>query len=191
MSAAGIVLAAGLGTRFGGGKMLTDVGGRPMLQHVLDLAAEVALAPVIVVLGADADAIEAAIDWRRERRVRNPNPADGLTSSLRLALAEVADFERALVLLGDQPFLTVDQVSSLLAAPRDPARPIVVPLYRGRPGNPVLLEREAWVLAQSLAGDRGMSQLFESRPDLVRHVDLPGTNPDIDTPADLEAVSRA
>jgi molybdenum cofactor cytidylyltransferase len=191
VSAAGIVLAAGLGRRFGGRKMLADVGGRPMLQHVLDLAARVALSPVIVVLGADADAIEAAIDWRAEQRVRNPNPAEGLASSLRLAVAEVAGSERAVVLLGDQPFVTVDQVRSLLAAPRNPRRPIVVPLYQRRPGNPVLLEREAWALASRLTGDRGMSQLFESRPELVRHVDLPGANPDIDTRADLNAVSRA
>lgn len=191
MSAAAVVLAAGLGSRFGGGKMLADVGGRPMLQHVLDLAARVALSPVIVVLGSDADAVEAAIDWRREQRLRNPHPGDGLASSLRLALAPLARSERALVLLGDQPFLTVDQVKLLLAAPRVPARPIVVPVYQGRPGNPVLLEREAWRLAESLAGDRGMSQLFESRPQLVRHVDLPGANPDIDTRADLKAVSRA
>ena len=76
----------------------------------------------------------------------------------------------------------------ITAVGRDPLRPVVVPRYSdGLPGNPVLLEREAWPLALGLAGDRGMSQVFGSQPELVRHVDVPGSNPDIDTQADLAA----
>jgi CTP:molybdopterin cytidylyltransferase MocA len=76
-------------------------------------------------------------------------------------------------------------VAVVLGAPEDPARPIVVPRYGGVPGNPVLLERAAWPLATELIGDTGMSQLFRSRPDLVRYVDVPGENPDVDTAGDL------
>jgi CTP:molybdopterin cytidylyltransferase MocA len=54
-----------------------------------------------------------------------------------------------------------------------------------------MLEREAFALAAHLQGDRGMSQLFASEPDLVRYVDVPGANPDIDTREDLDGVTRA
>jgi molybdenum cofactor cytidylyltransferase len=179
----GLVLAAGLGTRFGGRKLLALIDGRPMLQHVLDLAAVAALSPVVVVLGDDAGEIRAACAWREEWIVFNDQPKLGLSNSLRLGLSAVAasNSERAAVLLGDQPFLSQAQLDVVLAAPGS----IVVPRYQGKPGNPVTLSRDIWPLAASLEGDRGFSQLFRSRPDLVSYVDVPGTNPGIDTPADL------
>jgi molybdenum cofactor cytidylyltransferase len=186
---AGLILAAGLGTRFGGRKMLAVVRGRPMLQWVLDLADEAQLEPVVVVLGQDADDIEAALDWRHELLLRNPDPSRGISSSVMLGLeALTGSADRVLVSLGDQPFLSVSQVNAITAAEADPARPIVVPRYsNGQIGNPVLLEHAAWQYAAALEGDRGMSQLFERHPELVRHVDVEGDNPDVDTSADLIA----
>ncbi len=189
---AGLILAAGRGTRFGGGKMLADIDHRPMLQHVLDAASAAELRPVMVVLGDDAEAIEDIVHWRDERRVRNPDPERGLSSSLMLGLEALRDEQRVLVLLGDQPFLSVEQIDLITEAPADPGRPMVVPRYSdGHVGNPVLLERDAFGLATDLDGDRGMSQLFADHPDLIRYVDVPGTNPDIDNPDDAKAVSPA
>ena len=85
----GLVLAAGAASRFGGGKLLATIGGRPMLQHVLDALAEAGVGEVVVVLGDDADAIEGAIAWRDERRVVNPDPARGLASSLQVGFEAV------------------------------------------------------------------------------------------------------
>lgn len=184
-----MILAAGRATRFGGRKLLAPIDGLPMLQHVLDLAAAAPLTHVVVVLGADAAEIEAACAWRDERRVINPDPRSGLAGSVRLGLRalEGTQAERAAVLLGDQPLLTLSQLSTVLGAPGA----IVVPTYAGVPGNPVALDRSLWSLAESLDGDRGLSQLFETRRDEVRYVAVPGTNPDIDTQADLEQLSRA
>lgn len=192
---AAIVLAAGLATRFGGQKLLTELDGRPLLQHVLDALAALPLEPVVVVLGREADALEAALRWRSELTLRNTHPEDGLSSSLKLGFAAVqraAAVERVLVVLGDQPKLSGAHVRPLLDASADEAKPIVVPRYDdGQAGNPVLLERAAWPLVGMLHGDRGMSQLFSARPLLVRYVDVPETNPDVDTPADLARLSRA
>lgn len=188
---AAIVLAAGHGTRFGGGKMLAQIAGRPMLQHVLDLAAAAALDPVVVVLGNDSEQIEAAIEWRTEIRVLNGHPERGISGSLKVGLEAIGDSDSALILLGDQPLLTLDQIRTILSTNRDSAEPVVVPRYGdSQPGNPVLLARSAWPLALALTGDQGMSQLFATRPGLVRYVDVPGRNDGIDTPADRAALSR-
>jgi CTP:molybdopterin cytidylyltransferase MocA/SAM-dependent methyltransferase len=187
---AAVVLAAGAGSRFGGGKLLASVSGRPMLQHVLDRLDDAGLAEVVVVLGDDADAIEAAMGWRHERRIRNPHPDRGLSSSLRLGVEAVDDgVDAALIVLGDQPLVSVDAIRALHEAPADPARPIVVPVYEDDGGrNPVLLERPAFRVVADATGDRGLGPLIEAHPELVRAVAVHvQTNPDIDTRADLVA----
>ena len=89
-----VVLAAGAGTRFGGGKLLAQIGGRPILQHVLDALAAAGVDDVVVVLGADTDAIEATIDWRSERRVRNLTRGEGCRAPSRIGIKAVADDAR-------------------------------------------------------------------------------------------------
>ena len=162
-----------------------------MLQWVLDLAEAAELEPVVVVLGQDADDVAAALDWRHELLLRNPDPGQGISSSVTLGLeALTGSADRVLVLLGDQPFLSVDQVSVVTSTDADPARPIVVPRYsKGRKGNPVLLERAAWRFASELQGDRGISQLFKRHAELVRYVVVEGKNPDIDSAEDLAKFS--
>src|SRR5689334_1490780 len=118
-----VVLAAGAATRFGGGKLLATIAGRPMLQHVLDAVAAAGLSEVVVVLGSDAATVEAAIDWRAECRVVNPSPEDGLSSSLRVGFEAVPPAtEAVLIALGDQPLMSPGTIRSLLEAPATPDR---------------------------------------------------------------------
>lgn len=190
---AAIVLAAGAGSRFGGGKLLAPLEGRPVLQHVLDTLAAAGLTDVVVVLGEEATAMEAALRWRRERHVRNPDPARGLASSLQVGLAAVeegrssARVEAALIVLGDQPDLRFEAVTAILGAGTDGAQPrAVVPRYeRDRGRNPVLLPRALWPVVGSLVGDQGLGGWLAAHPDQVREVPLPGSNADVDRPADL------
>ena len=185
-----IVLAAGTASRFGGHKMLATIEGRPILQHVLDRIAGAGLDETIVVLGDDADAVEAAVAWRSERRVRNPDPSRGLSSSLHLGIGALGDdVDAALVVLGDQPRLSSEVVAALLAAPRSDDRQIVAPAYAEDGGrNPVLLGRAAFGLVASATGDRGLGPVLASHPELVREVAVEGDNPDVDTRADLVAM---
>jgi molybdenum cofactor cytidylyltransferase len=187
---AGLILAAGSGTRFGGRKLLAPIDGIPMIQHVLDLASAAELSRVVVVLGKEAEVIDANCRWREELRVRNYSPEDGLASSVKTGLwtlLRLNSVQRVVVLMGDQPFLTVEQLGFVLDAPGQ----IVVPRYEGKPGNPVALARSTWQMAARLEGDRGFSQVFAAYPNLVTYVDVPGTNRDIDTPDDLSNSSIA
>lgn len=183
----GLVLAAGAGSRFGGGKLLASIAGRPVLQHVLDALADAGVGEVVVVLGRDAAEIEATIAWRGERRVVNPDPERGLASSLQVGFEAVGKSTGSvLVALGDQPLVSAEVIRSLLEAPPKRGRPIVVPAYvdeRGR--NPVMLRRPAFHLVAEVAGDRGLGPVLATHPELVTEIPVPGTNPDVDTPADL------
>lgn len=188
-----IVLAAGTGSRFGGGKLLASLRGKPVLQHVLDRVADARVGEVVVVLGRDADAIEEAIAWRSERRVINPEPERGLASSLRDGMAALEpSVDATLILLGDQPFVAPDTIRALLDAPTDSGRPIVVPRYGGDRGrNPVLVRRAAFDLAIEAQGDRGLGPILAAHPELVLEVPVPRDNPDVDTPGDLARLVEA
>ena len=182
-----VVLAAGGATRFGSPKTLAPLGSRPVLQHVLDVARRLGFREVVVVLGRDADAIEKRLTWGAEKRVRNPNPEAGLSSSLRIGLAGVDPAsEAAIVLLGDQPLVREDVIAALLAGFDSAGRPIVVPRYLGGGGpNPLLIHRSAWPLALEARGDRGLGPVLRDHPDLVVEIEMAGSNPDVDTPEDL------
>ncbi len=189
----GLVLAAGAGSRFGGGKLLASIGGRPILQRVLDALAAAGVDEVVVVLGVDAAAVEAAIAWRGERRVINPEPARGLASSLQAGFEAIGSTsDPVLVALGDQPLISVEVIRSLLEAPAMPGHPVVVPAYADEHGrNPVLLRPAAFSLVAEVAGDRGLGPLLAAHPELIDEIPVPGANPDVDTRADLAAAIEA
>jgi protein-tyrosine phosphatase len=190
---AAIVLAAGASSRFRSPKALAPLRGRPLLQHVLDVAAAPGFAEIVVVLGHDADEIERCIRWRAERRVRNPDPDAGLSSSLRVGLDSLSPASQAaLILLGDQPLVRAEVVEALLAGFVSEALPIVVPRYRDGGGpNPLLIHRLAWPLADEARADRGLGPVVRDHPDLVFEVNVEGSNPDVDTPEDLAALETA
>jgi molybdenum cofactor cytidylyltransferase len=186
-----VVLAAGLSSRFGATKVLAPLGGRPVLQHVLDAVAASGVGETVVVLGTRADEVEGAIRWRGERRVRNPEPAAGLSSSLRVGIGALSPgVDAALIVLGDQPLVRAATIASLLPALESGDRAAAVPSYDAGGGpNPVLLGRAAWPLAFETTGDRGLGPLLRDHPDIVREVPVAGTNPDVDTPGDLAALA--
>jgi molybdenum cofactor cytidylyltransferase len=188
-----IVLAAGGATRFGSPKALASLGSRPVLQHVLDVTSRLGFREVVVVVGRDAEAIERELVWRGEKIVRNPTPEAGLSSSLKIGLAGVdPSSDAAVVLLGDQPTVRGEVIGALLAGFDPAATPIVIPRYLGRGGpNPLLIARSAWPLALEAKGDRGLGPVLRDHPDLVREIEVAGSNPDIDTRKDLERLESS
>jgi molybdenum cofactor cytidylyltransferase len=191
-----VVLAAGASRRFGTDKLLAELQGHPLLQHVLDRVAEAGLVDPIVVVGPDHQRFGGRITWRGARPVVNPRPADGLASSVRIgwdaALTAAPMPAAILFVLGDQPLVRPDVIRVLLGAPLDPARPVVAPRYGGGGGpNPLRVEATAAELVALTHGDRGLGPILDARPELVRRIEVEGDNPDVDEPADLaRLVSR-
>ena len=195
MRIAAVVLAAGASSRFGSPKALAELEGKPILEHVLDAVREAGIDDIVVVLGHAGDEIQQGIEWLDERLVRNPDPGE-LSSSLQIGLDAVAEADQpvqaAVLVLGDQPRTRPGVIRALIAASRTSDLPIVVPRYaEGGGQNPVLLRRDAFDLADEAIGDRGLGPILDVRPELVLEVPVAGSNPDIDTPADLAALETA
>lgn len=182
-----VVLAAGASTRFGATKQLRVVRGRTLVQHAVDAASPV-VDEVVVVLGHDADAVEASLTLpANARAVRNPAYAQGQSTSLAAGLrACVTGARAALVLLGDQPGIAERHVGSLVSAFESTGAEIVRIRFRDGPG-PALLARAVWAEAERLTGDVGARALFDAHPERVRWVALDeNAPPDVDLPEDLD-----
>ena len=192
--AAAIVLAAGRSSRFGRDKLAAQLNGRPVLQHVLDALAMAGIDDPVVVVGNDG-ANSLAIDWRAARRIRNAETDRGLSHSLHLGWAAVMAAsptpDIVVVALGDQPAIDPGTIRRLLAEPLDPERPILSARHEDGSRNPVRLEPAAADLVAEASGDRGLGPLIDLHPGRVRELHVVGTNPDIDTPADLEGLVAA
>ena len=185
-----VVLAAGGGRRLGRLKQLLPWGGRTMIEHVVDTVLASAVDEVVVVLGCQAEAVQQALADRPVRGVVNTAWEEGLATSLRAGLAAASpQAEAVLFVLGDQPRLTAQTIDRLLAHYRTTRCPIVVPVYRGRRGNPVLFARSLFPELLALQGDVGGRVLLEKQRADIAEVDV-GSDEillDVDTLEDYEA----
>lgn len=188
---AGVVLAAGAGRRFGGGKQLALLDGRPLLEHALRAAAAApGLDRRFVVLGANADRILEAVDLHGHEPVRAEDWDEGLAASLRAGViaARDAGATAVLITLGDQPRVGAEAIARVVASRGDPAKAVRAS-YDGKPGHPTLLEAELFDTALALQGDEGARGVF--RPEFTRLVacDDIAVPTDVDVVADLTAMS--
>lgn len=187
---AGLVLAAGEGSRLGTPKALVEVGGELLVDRTVRVARAAGCDPLAVVVGAHATEVvhRAALDDAVV--LVNDDWADGMGSSLRVGLRALTELgaTAAVVLLVDQPRVTADLVRRVVSAPSAPA---VAASYGGRPGNPVRLDATIWPEVCALAvGDVGARAWMRAHPDRVQAVacDDLGSDDDIDTVEDLGRV---
>lgn len=191
---AAIVLAAGRATRMGGpNKLLADLGGKPLVRHAVEAALASAASPVVVVTGHQAEAVERALGDLTVVRVRNPDYAEGLSTSLRAGVDALPDgIDGALVLLGDMPQVSAGLIDRLIGA-FDPAagRLAVVPVREGHRGNPVLFARRFFPALRQVTGDVGGRGLLGEHGAAVVEVPVEGDGAflDIDTPEALAALT--
>lgn len=187
---AAIVLAAGLGTRFGGGKLTAPFRGQPLIARALATALNAPVTSVIVAVGDDP-VLQSAISTRAPDAllVRIDDPAQGLGASLAAAARTVpAEIDGVFVFLGDMPLIG-RAVAPALAAALDRPDGVVAPVHDGQRGHPVLFGGD-WIPAlRALTGDVGAQAVIRQAGDRLRLVetDDPGVLFDVDRPEDLDA----
>lgn len=188
-----IVLAAGGGSRFGGGKLLAKLGDRSLIEAVLENLREAPVDEIIVVVGADSESLREVCDRYGAKTIENEEWERGQSTSVLAGLRACGGGTRAaVVLLGDQPFVGTEAVERLVAAFAEGAK-IAVATYEGRRRNPVLFSRETWPLLEAeLTGDVGARSVLRRHPDLVVEVPCDGVGDpaDVDTREDLRRLEE-
>lgn len=186
-----IVLAAGASARMGTPKLALTIRGRTLLEHTLAAVRKSAVSEIVVVLGSDVERLLSLIPATGVRVVVNPAYQDGLSGSIRLGLrAARRPADAYLIVLGDEPFVAAGTMDRLIDSWRPRGPGAIIPTFRGRRGHPILVDRRLAPRIETVAGDTGYRTLFRTTDVLEVPVEDPGILIDLDTPEDVETLSR-
>jgi molybdenum cofactor cytidylyltransferase len=177
-----LVLAAGLSRRMEAAKLAMAVDGVPMLARTL-AGVRAAGLPALLVTGGHETAVRAVAG--DVPQVRADGFEQGLAESLKAGLRAVpADWDAALVVLGDMPFVTAETLRALADEIASGAL-AVVPVHAGVRGNPAGFARACWPALMALDGDRGARSLLDGFGAVEVSVGDAGVLRDLDRPQDL------
>ncbi len=184
----GVVLGAGLSSRFGAPKQLLPFGDTTLLGRAVRNANASNLDRVVVVLGRASEELRASVDFGRAEVVENTAYGTGCASSLLAGMDAAGEGCEALVLLlGDQPGVRTEFIGLVLSEWRRERPWASVTSYRGELGHPFIFAREAFGDLRGLHGDKAVWKLIEAYPERVLQVKIDAAlPPDVDSPGDYE-----
>jgi molybdenum cofactor cytidylyltransferase len=184
---AGIVLAGGGSSRFGQTKQLLDWHGITLVSHVASIALDAGLSPVVVVTGADHEEVVNTLKDMPVEIVFNQDWEGGQSTSVREGVGVLpAKTGAAVFLLVDQPLISPELIQALKMKHARSQGPIILPEVEGKPGNPVLFDKNLFQDLKSLVGDQGGRTLFEQYDPLSIAWNDVSSQLDIDTPDDYQ-----
>jgi len=191
-----IILAAGASRRMGTPKQLLLVGGKPLVVRAAEAALGSSAWPVIVVVGAHAEKIRPPLAQLPVIIADNPAWAEGMAASIRVGIAMLQQFSRAIdaavIALCDQPAFSSATLEKFVAAQRSSTGSIVAARYHGRQGVPALFLREHFPALGALTGEAGARALLNpvdaEQRKAIHAIDLSELGLDLDTPNDYQAM---
>lgn len=193
-----VVLAAGEARRFGSPKLLMPFGHSTVIGSVVHALAEAGIGPIAVVAGAHGQAIANTLSDQPAYVVTNPEPSDGMISSIRVGLQLLSlvhklrmpldPLDQFLIALGDQPRISPTDVSRLIVRQRKSGFGIAIPTYDGKRGHPVLFDIGYCPEILALTNEQTLRDLIDAHWEDVIEVDCDSDAyiSDIDTREDYE-----
>lgn len=189
-----IILAAGESKRMGQAKMLLPWGDTTVLGHVIQVYKDAGLEKIIVVTGAEREAIDQLTSEYAVTCIHNPNYSNGeMLSSIQTGLRSLdADVNAALICLGDQPQVREHVVRDILTRFVSEQAPLIVPSYQMRRGHPWLVGRKFWPFILGLKSPATTREfLIEHASEITYQiVDTPSVIEDLDTPEEYKKQTK-
>lgn len=186
----GIIMAAGFSKRMGSEKLLLSVEGMPMVERVIRAAIGGGLEEIVFIYRRQE--LKALAEKYGLKTVYNGSAREGQSASLKLGIAAASPTAQGyLFLVGDQIFLTPSVIHQLLAAFYQNSQGIIVPVYKGKRGNPVLFPKGLRAELLQVEGDQGGRGLLEKYKERVVWLPIEEENADIDvdTPEQYQSIA--
>lgn len=192
---AGIILAAGMSTRFGRLKQVQAIDGKPLLEWAIDACLGSNLERIFLVLGFRRQEIlrvlASKIGHPRLDVIFNAHYRNGQSSSLHAGINAVKDsFPSAMFVLGDQPLIDAPTLDFLLERFWSSRKSICAPFFNNKRGNPVIFSNEYYTEIAGIEGDVGARRIIEDNPSQVLSVPLRRRSffYDVDTQEDVKNI---
>lgn len=187
-----VVLAAGYSSRMKGkNKLMLEISGRPVIEHVIKNVLNSNIKTVAVIVGNHKEKLMPILQKYPIKIVENTNFSEGISSSIKQAAASLPHFTSAvMVFLGDMPLIRPQTINEILCQYLKNSCLIAAPVYRGKRGHPVLFDKVLFPEMLKLSGDVGAGSILKAHyQDVCRvNVDDPGILLDVDRPEDFLAV---
>jgi len=167
-------------------KALLPLEGRTFLEILVDRFAQAGVAPILLVLGSDAEQIRHVVKLSLTRVVVNPDPARGQLSSVHCGLEALfpGEVDALFIAPVDTPRVSVATLRSMIGALTD--HPLVVPVFRGKRGHPALFSASLFPALKQAPLDQGARAVVHATSNrLELPCDDPAILEDFDTPDDL------
>lgn len=196
-----IVFGAGVGKRMNAQKLLLDLNGKSIIEHVLLTVGKIKssrngfgvndLTTETILVYSDDRIKETAERYEIDSIIRNPEPERGMSNSLKLTVSNSSkDTDAYMFFMGDQPFITEDSINKLIKFWMKDTTRIVVPYFAGKRGNPVIFPSLFYDKLMAVTGDKGGRDVIISNLDKVSFLEIENEMEglDIDDPETYETL---
>lgn len=186
-----IIPAAGASQRLGQAKQLVKYKNRTLIQRAVKNAEALQPHEIIVVTGADAEAVQAAVQGTSARCVHNPEWSNGMGGSIATGAQAVdGEPEGLMILLCDQWRIQANDLRLLLKSWQADTGRIICAQTEGRCGPPVIFPSSCRSELGHLKGDHGAHSVLKAHPQMLSPVRLENAASDLDTPAQLKQLNE-
>ena len=191
-----IVLMAGYSSRMeGGNKLFMSVGesAQSVAERTLHSVVNGGYNPIVVVTGHDAETLRNTLVDFDVQYIHNVRYTDGMGTSIATAVQHIRDWDAALIVLGDMPFVATQTFQALLDKSLENPNQIIAPTFNGRRGQPVIFPARFFDELKRCTGDVGGKRVLKANSDsvILLEVDDEGIHWDVDTMEMLRLYSLA
>ena len=189
-----VILAAGSSSRMGSPKQTLQFQGKTLLRRATLAALDAACRPVVVVTGSHAELCRHEFKGLDVQEAFNPDWETGMASSVRAGLERLISIDAGVaavvLLLCDQPYVTPDVISGLIAAHHATEKPVIASAYRESFGVPALFSRSLFSALAQLEGTSGAKQIIKEHASEAHFLPFPEGEVDVDTPQDFSCLEQ-
>ncbi|MDQ3290758.1 MAG: nucleotidyltransferase family protein [Bacteroidota bacterium] len=189
-----VLLAAGASVRLGSPKQNLNFQGQTLLQHAVRVAQQSGSNPIVVVLGAQANLLRSQLNFPDIHIVENSEWEEGMSASIRQGLGTLLELapqvENVILMLCDQPFVSVELLRELITHKETSSKQIIACSYQDTVGTPALFDKHFFPELMALHGNQGAKKLLFQHSEAVATIPFELGSFDIDTTSDYTALQQ-